>query len=166
MAHVTLLQFDPHAFILPASAAPGVDVIQNRPFLAFADDATETATTKQVAMPGQYAGGTLKVSIGYMMATATADKVDFEVQVEAVTDGDTHDLQAGEYFDSVNEVAGGTTVPGVAGYLDVITITLTNKDGVLAGDMVRLKFNRDHDDADDTASGDAQVLWMELWEET
>lgn len=165
MAHVTLLQYDAHSFALPGSNAPAVDVIQNRPFLAFDDTTVETAHTKAVAMPGQYGGETLKASVGYMMASATSGKVDFEVSVEAVTDGDAVDLDSASSFDTANAV--NATVPATAGYLDVLTVTLTNKDNVAAGDMVRFKLKRDADDGtDDTATGDARVLWMEIWEET
>lgn len=165
MAHVTLLQFDADGFLLPSSGAAGRDVVQNRPFLKFNDTTVQTAYTKPVSLPGQYAGGTLKASVGYIMASATSGKVDFEVSVEAVTDGDATDLDAGTSFDAVNAV--NATVPGTAGHLDVIIVTLTNKDSAVAGDMITLKLERDADDAtDDTATGDARVLWLEIWEET
>ena len=165
MAHVTLLVFDADGFVLPTSSAPGRDVVQNRPFLAFDASAVESAYSRPAAMPGQYAGGTLKANVGYFMASATSGKVDFEVSVEAVSDGDTVDLDAGTSFDTAN--AGNATVPGTAGHLDVLTITLTNKDSVAAGDLVTFKLERDADDAtDDTATGDARVLWVEIWEDT
>lgn len=165
MAHVTLLQFDTDGFLLPASSSPGRDVVQNRAFLKFNDTTVRTCYTKPVALPGQYAGGTLKAGVGYMMASATSGKVDFEVAVEAVTDGDAADLDAGTSFDAVN--AANATVPATAGYLDVLTVTLTNKDSAAAGDMVTFRLERDADDAtDDTATGDARVLWVEIWEDT
>ncbi|UCE60478.1 MAG: hypothetical protein JSU63_01770 [Phycisphaerales bacterium] len=165
MAHITLLQYDAHSFILPGSNAPAVDVVQNRPFLAFDDTTVETAVSKAVAVPGQYAGGTLKASIGYMMASATSGKIDLEVSVEAVTDGDSIDLDSASSFDTANTV--NATVPATAGYVDVLTVTLANADGVAAGDMFRIKLERDADDGtDDTATGDARVLWVEIWEET
>jgi hypothetical protein len=133
--------------------------------LAFDDTTVQTASTKAVAMPGQYAGGTLKASIGYMMASATSGKVDFELSVEAVTDGDPTDLDDGDSFDAVN--ASNATVPATAGYLAVLTVDLTNKDSVAAWDMFRIKLQRDADDGtDDTATGDARVLWVEIWEQT
>ena len=116
-------------------------------------------------MPGQYGSGTLKASIGYMMASATSGKVDFEVSVEAVTDGDSTDLDSGASFDAINAI--NATVPATAGYLAVLTVTLANKDNVAAWDMFRIKLGRDADDAtDDTATGDARVLWVEIWEQT
>ena len=165
MAHVTLLQYDAHSFVLPGSGAPGLDVAANRPFVAFDESSVETVYSKAVALPGQYGGGTLKANIGYVMASATSGKVDFEVSVEAVTDGDALDLDAGDDFDTPNAVA--ATVPGTAGHLDVLTVTLSNKDSVAAGDLFRIRLKRDADDAtDDTAAGDARVLWEEIWEET
>jgi len=165
VAHVTLLQYDADGFQFPTSSAPGRDIVQNRPFVAFDAGAVETCFTKPAAMPGQYAGGTLKASLGYVMASATSGKVDFEVSVEAVSDGDTVDLDATTSFDTLN--AGNVTVPATAGHIDVLTITLTNKDSVAAGDLITFKLERDADDAtDDTASGDARVLWLEIWEET
>lgn len=117
-------------------------------------------------MPSAYTGsGTLKADIHYMMASATSGTVNFEVSVEAVTAADATDLDAGESFDSVN--SGSATVPGTAGYLGVMTITLTNKDSVAAGDYVRLKLDRDGDDggSDDTATGDAYVMLVVVREE-
>ena len=68
-------------------------------------------------------------------------------------------------FDTANTV--NATVPATAGYVDVLTVTLANRDGVAAGDMLRIKLERDADDGtDDTATGDARVLWVEIWEET
>jgi len=165
MAHVTLLQYDADGFQLPSSGSPGRDIVQNRPFLGYPAGAESVAYTKPISMPGSYAGGTLKASIGYIMASATSGKVNFETAVEAVTDGDTTDLDAGTSFDTMNDAS--VTVPGTAGHLDVITVTLANKDSVAAGDLVTFSLKRDGDDGtDDGASGDARVLWMEVWEET
>ncbi len=165
MAHVTLITYDAASFHLPSSAAPGLDVVQNRTFLAFDDTTVENAKTRPATMPGQYAAGTLKCSIYYTMATATADDVEFEVSVEAITDADAFDLDGAEDFDSVNSIT--ATVPGTAGYLDVLTGTLTNKDLVAAGDLMRIKLERDADDAtNDDATGDCRVYAVEIWEET
>jgi hypothetical protein len=165
MPHMTLLQYDALSFILPGSNAPSLDVVQNRPFLAFDGSSVETVYSRTVAMPGQYTGGTLKAGIGYMMASATSGNVDFEISLEAVTSGDLVDLDIGDSFDTPNTVNGA--VPGSAGYLGVLTVSLSNEDDVVAGDMFRIKLQRDADDAsDDTATGDARVLWVEIWEET
>ena len=118
-------------------------------------------------MPGQYAGGTLKATIAYFMAGANTSKlIEFLLSVEAVTDADALDHDAAESFDTAN-ASGGITVPATAGPIDFITVTLANKDSIAALDSVRFKLERDATDAtNDTAVGDARVLWLEIWEST
>lgn len=165
MANNFELHYRPSDFILPSSNYPERGLAQHREYLGFDASTVETARTRAVRMPTAYTGsGTLKADIYYAMASATANKVDFEVSVEAVTPADATDLDAGESFDTAN--AANETVPATAGYLSKLTVTLTNKDSVAAGDYVRLKLERDADDGtDDTATGDARVLLVVLREE-
>lgn len=166
MANNFEINLPAHAFVIPSSGGCSRGVTQNRPYLAFDAAAQESSLSPAFQMPAAYTGsGTLKVDIHYIMASATSGTVNFEVSVEAVTAADATDLDAGESFDSVN--SGSATVPGTAGYLGVMTITLTNKDSVAAGDYVRLKVDRDGDDAgsDDSAAGDAYVLLVVVREE-
>jgi hypothetical protein len=79
--------------------------------------------------------------------------------LEAVTDGDSTDLDAGDSFDSANSTD-NTTVPATAGFIDVVSITMTNADSIAAGDYFRLRITRDA--ASDTATGDAYLLAVEL----
>jgi len=124
-------------------------------------DASQTESAVwQFRMPANYASD-LTAKLQYTMASATADKVDLEVEIMAVSDGDAADVDTAS-FDSVNEVAGGTTVPGTAGYLDEISITCSNDDSVAAGDLVIVRVNRDHDDGDDTATGDLELRAFSL----
>lgn len=109
-------------------------------------------------MPGNYASG-LTAVLQYAMASAIEDKVDWEVEIMAVADGEDIDTVS---FDSVNEVAGGTTVPNTAGFVDTISISCTNADSVAADELVLVRINRDHDDADDTATGDAELLTVTM----
>ena len=125
--------------------------------LLFDASATESALW-QFKMPSNYASG-LVAKLQYAMASATANKIDWEVEIMAVADGEDIDTTS---FDSVNEVTGGTTVPGTAGFVDTISITCTNADSVAADELVLLRINRDHDDDDDTATGDAELLSVTL----
>jgi hypothetical protein len=127
--------------------------------LLFATDQTESGLW-QFRMPENYASG-LIAKLQYSMASATSGKVDMEVEVMATSDGDSTDVDIAS-FDTVNEVSGGTTVPGTAGYLDEISISLTNDDSVAVGDLVYIRINRDHDDTDDTASGDLELRALSL----
>lgn len=128
-----------------------------RPVLAF-DAATAEFAQWTTRIPQGWTG-TITAIVDYVMATATSGDVDVDVEVEAVTDGDSLDLDAAESYDTVNSTD-TTTVPGTAGFIDQITVTLTNNDGSAAGDYVRFKLSRDA--PNDSATGDMRILGMEI----
>jgi len=99
--------------------------------------------------------------ISYAMASATTGGVAFDVAVEALTSGDATDTDATTSFDTVN---GGndSAVPGTAGYMEQLSITLSNLDSAAAGDLVRVSLARDVADAADTATGDCYVFAVEI----
>jgi len=171
MANNFEINFDPDCMIPPSSNSPDRGVAQNRTYLAFNDSTDETCYTPAFRMPTAYTGsGTLKLAIGYFMASATANDVVWACQVEAVTDADALDSDSASAFDTANTVT--VTVPATQGHLDVATITLTNKgatsslsSAVAAGDMVRLAIYRDANAGGDTATGDACLLYATLYEE-
>lgn len=134
---------------------------QDRPYLAADDTTDETARWSFIA-PQQLGAGALSVVITYRMATATTNSVRFEALLEAITDGDATDTDATASFGSTNSA--GATVPGTAGYIDQLSITLTNADSIAAGDYCRLAVRRDADGTTgtDNASGDAHILRVEL----
>lgn len=151
---VTLL---PYAAEFPASNFPQLMLVNRRPVLAFDAATGETAYWTFVAPVGITTPLTAKVH--YIMASATSGDVDVDVAIEAVTDGDSLDLDTSTSFASVNSTD-NTTVPGTAGYIDVVSVTLTNNDSIAAGDYVRISLARDA--ASDTASGDMYVLAVEI----
>lgn len=164
MARRNIHSWTADGFIPPTSNYPEFDEDDSslRNWLAFDDDTVETTYSKPLALPDYT--GTLKVDVYYFMASATSGSVDFEVSVEAVTAADALDLAGSPSFDTANANHG--TVPGTAGYLGVITITLTNLDSAATGDMIRLKLERDADDVtNDDATGDANVVMLVLYAE-
>lgn len=165
MANHFEILFDADSFVPPTTNAPDRGMVQDRTFLAFDADTKQTAISKAITLPATYTGaGTLKANIAYIMESATSGTVDFEVAVEAITSGDTTDLDAASSFDTAN--AASETVPATAGYLSVMTVTLANKNSVALGDSVRMSLARDATDAtNDTATGAARVLWVSLFEE-
>lgn len=165
MARNFEINFSPSAFIPPSTAHADRGVIQNRDYMAFDASTVEAMYSQAVQMPAAYTGsGTLKADILYAAASATSGKFDFEISVEAITADDAVDTDAGDSFDTAN--AANETVPGTAGYMSVLTVTLTNKDSVAAGDMFRIKLERDADDGtNDTATGDARVYLVCVYEE-
>lgn len=152
--------------IPPSSASPGRGVIQNRSYLAFDAAAEETIYTPAFRVPTSYSGsGTLKLAIGYYCANAGDGDVAWTCAVEATPDAAAQDLDAAGYFDTVNTTGGTVTAPATQGHLDVATLTLTNKDSMAAGDMIRLAIARDADAGGDTQTGDAHLLYATLYEE-
>jgi hypothetical protein len=151
--------FTPYSAEFPASNFPQLLLVNRRPVLAFDASTSETAQWTGIAPQGLT--GTLTAVITYMMASATTGGVVFDVSLEAVTDGDSTDLDAGDSFDSANE-NGDLSVPGTAGHIDQISITLTNADSIAAADYFRLRIARDVANANDDATGDAYLLCLEL----
>jgi hypothetical protein len=157
----TRFVFTPYSAEFPATNFPQLMLVNRRPVLAFDAATDETAYWTGIAPQGLT--GTITLVITYMMASATSNAVGLQAQIEAVTDGDATDLDAGTSFDAVNNSA-STTVPGTAGHIDQISITLTNADSLTAADYFRLSINRDADGSaiTDSATGDLYLLAAEL----
>ena len=134
---------------------------QGNRVLAFDAATDETWEWTDLVAPQGWTG-TITAVINYKMASATSGAVRFEVLVQAVTPGDAVDLDAGTSFDSTN--SNGDTVPGTAGYLDSFSVTLTNNDSSAAGDVLRIRVNRDANGTTgtDDATGDCHVMSIEI----
>ena len=150
--------FTPLSAEFPSSNFPQLTLSNRRPVLAFDAGTDETAYWTGVAPQGLT--GTLTLVITYAMAAATSGNIYWQAQVEALTAGDATDTDATTSFDTAN--SGNGAVPGTAGYIDQISITLTNNDSLTAADYFRVSVNRDADNASDTATGDAYLLAVEL----
>lgn len=156
----TFATLTPFSAEFPAANFPQLTLINQRPVLGFDASTAETAYWT-IIIPQGFTGTMLAV-VHYMMASATSGKVDFIGALEAVTDGDATDLDAGTSFDTGNAIT-APTVPGTAGYIDEFTITMTNQDSAAVGDYARFSLQRDATDAtNDTATGDCYVLAVEL----
>lgn len=156
--------FTPESAQFPSTNAPQIITVHStEQRLALAFDASTDEAATWVAVAPQGWTGTITAVITYIMASATTGAVGLQVSVEAVTDADATDLDAATSYDTVNNSA-STTVPGTAGYIDQISITLTNNDSSAAADLLRFKLNRDADGSaiTDSATGDLYFLAMEI----
>lgn len=153
--------FSPLSAEFPASNFPALDLNNRRPVLWF--DASTDETCYWTGIAPQGLTGTITVVITYVMASATSGTVGIQAQIEAISDGDATDTDGTTSFDSVNN-SSSTTVPGTAGYIDQISITMTNADSIAAGDYFRLSINRDADGSaiTDSATGDMGVYAVEF----
>lgn len=153
--------FTPFSAEFPATNFPQLVLSNLRPVLAF--DAATDETCYWTSIAPQGLTGTITAVITYAMASATSGAIGLQIQVEAITAADATDTDSTTSFDAVNNSA-STTVPGTAGYIDQISITLTNADSLAAADYFRLSLNRDADGSaiTDSATGDAYVFAVEL----
>jgi len=110
-------------------------------------------------LPASYQGGTLKLEV-LGISDATSGNVDLSAAVEAVTPGDSLDVGTAVSFDTANTAS--TAVAATAGHTFVSTVTLTNKDGAVKGDALRIKLTRS---ASDTCTGTFKVLAAKVYED-
>ena len=159
----------PSSAIMPdgsaSNAAPALQRVKSSaaaPTPYFFQLAFDASTEEQVCwafrMPADYASAPV-LRVQYKMASATTGGVAFEGRIAAVSDGDAQDVDA-KGFAAAN--VGTATVPGTAGHLDEVAVTMTNADSVAAGDFVVVYLNRDPAHASDTATGDAEVVAVAL----
>jgi hypothetical protein len=143
----------------PAANFPALLLSNRRPVLAYDTTTSETAYWTFVAPQGLT--GTITAVISYAMASATSGGVAFDIALEALSTGDETDTDAATSFDTVN-AGNDAAVPGTAGYMEQLSITLSNADSVAAADLVRVSVARDVADAADTATGDCYVFAIEI----
>lgn len=157
----TLFLFLPADNEPPASNFATLDLRNLHPVLDFDDTTNESAVFSGV-MPQHYGGGGVTVYIHYAMTSATSGDIDWDIAFERIGDQQL-DIDA-DSFAAVNSVD-NTTVPATSGNVDVVSIAFTDgadMDSVAAGEAFRLQLTRDA--ASDTASGDAEILAVEIRE--
>ena len=176
MARNFTLNF-PSTSFLPGFSSTGPTYVNHgtgtygRIGLGFDDAAVENAFTGMFVMPNEYTGsGTLKSEICFYGASAPSGGavVSIVIGLEAITDGDTIDMEAAHGTPNITSFE-SITVPSTAGEPDVHTFTYpdTNKDSVAAGDIVRVLFGRVGSDSADTFDGgDFYLASLSLYEET
>lgn len=119
---------------------------------------TETWCCWTFVMPDDYASSPV-AKIHYKAAVA-AGGVAWDVRLAAISDNDAVSVNA-KAFAAAN-VGTAVAVPGTIGYIDVITIPLTNADSLAAGDLVMLRLARAVANVVDTAAGNAELLGVSL----
>ena len=156
----TRLVLSPLAAEFPSANFAALTLINYRPVLAF--DAATDETAQWTFLAPQGMTGTLTAVLSLIGGAASTNPTYWDVSVEAVTTADATDLDAGDSFDSIN--SGNVAMGATQGYMVQLSITLTNKDSVAAGDYVRVRVTRDANNASDTFAADAYLLAVEIRE--
>lgn len=139
-----------------------IDTRNGHPCLDFDTTTQETAIFTGI-MPRNYAGGGVTVYVYSALTSATTGTVGWDLAFELMTDG-TLDIDADSFATAQTVTA--STVPGTSGIVHEQSLNISNganMDSVTAGDMFRLRIRRDV--ANDTASGDAELLGIEIKEQ-
>lgn len=134
--------------------------------LDFDADASEYSDFK-FALPSGYAGGGLDITIYFSMTSdhdeGTPHKVRWEVGFARIDDDGI--AISGDHAYDYNGVS--ATVPSVVSEISVDHILFTNgadMDSLAASEMAILRIYRDHDHADDNATGDAELQMITIKE--
>jgi hypothetical protein len=157
----TLYLFTPFQNEPPASNPATLNLRNAHPVLEF-DDTTQESAIFSAVLPRSYAGGGITVYVHWAAKTATSGTVGWEIAFERIGDSQ-QDLDA-DGFASVQTVT-AVTVPATSGHVDISSIVFTDGaqiDAIAVGEAFRLLVRRDV--ANDSATGDAQLLAVELKE--
>ena len=157
----TLIVFGVYDNEPPSSNFATIDERNYHKVLDF-DASTNESAVFSSAMPRHYDGGGVTVYIHYAMSSAESGDIDWDVAFERVGD-QQQDIDSDSFAD-VNSID-NTTVLGTSGNVDIVNVTFTDgadMDSVAVGEYFRIKVTRDA--ASDTASGDAELIKVEIKE--
>lgn len=146
----------------PSSSYATLDLRNNHPVLDFDAGSDESAVFSAI-MPRNYWGNGVTIRIHYAMSSTTSGVIDWDTTFERIGD-QVQDIDS-DGFTTVNTNSG--TVPGTSGHVGVVEIPFTDgadMDSVGAGESFRLKVTRDANAVSDTATGDAELLFVEIKE--
>jgi hypothetical protein len=159
----SLLKFTPREAEFPAANFATHGERNNHPILNF-DASTEEACYFTSVLPRHYAGGGLTIYLHYSMASAVANAIVLGTSIERIGD-QQQDLDDDGF--ATEQVTASTTVPATSGLVDIVTTVHTagaNMDGLAVGETFRLKVARKVADAGDTATGDLELVAIEIKE--
>lgn len=158
----TLAIFTPQSGQPPSSNYATLNTRNAHLVLEF-DTTTQETIIFAGRIPRNYGGGNLVVSVDWMAATATSGTGGWDVTFERDADGGD-DMDADSFATAQTITA--ATVPATSGVIKTTSVTATagaaGTDSVAAGDSFRLRVRRDV--ANDTATGDLQLLAVEIKE--
>jgi hypothetical protein len=136
--------------ILPTNNAPGLDTGTNYIWRLLFDDTTDESAYWQFVLPDDYATNATIVCT-YSMLVSVASKTNvFQFATQVLRPLVSNNINVSSFADS-----GGATniIPTSSGWATNFTGNLSLS--AVAGDLIRLKVNRDADNTMDSATGDA-----------
>jgi hypothetical protein len=139
----------------PATAFATLDTRNSVAVLDFDATTDESAIFLGIIPEAASLGSGLKIRLAWTATAATSGACVWDASLERMTtDIDT------DSFDTIASVT--TTTNATSGVPNYSEITLTTIDSVTAGDGFRLKINRDANNGNDTMTGDAELIAVEV----
>jgi len=157
----TILIFTPHNNEPPSSNYATLDTRNGHLVLDFDPTTQETAIFSGV-VPRHYAGGGITVYVHAALTSATSGTLGWDVSFERIGAAQ-QDIDSDGFATAQTITA--ATVPGTSGHVLILNVAVSNganMDSIAVGEAFRLRVRRDV--ANDTASGDAELLAVELKE--
>lgn len=157
----TLLIFRPYDNEPPSSNYATLDVRNQHPVLCF-DATTSEAAVFTGIVPRNYGGGGITVYVHSAAATATSGTIGWLIAFERIGQG-SQDIDSDGF--ASNQTLTAVTVSGTSGNVNIDNVAISNganMDSIAVGESFRLKIARDT--TNDTATGDAHLLCVELKE--
>lgn len=147
---------------LPTSNPARIDASDQNWRLLY-DDTTDQSAIWQLIVPINYGTDPSIKLIFAMNSTQTGSlNVVWTVELAAITpSSDASDI-ASKSFATANSSTHALATNQTAGYPRAQSITLTNDDSAAVGDILLIRVTRDANHASDTATGDAELLGIEL----
>jgi len=157
----TLLTFTPLANQPPASTYATFDTRNGHVVLDFDASADEVAVFGDV-LPRHYAGGGVTVTLVWMATTATSGNVVWSVAIER--DDTATDLDTDSFATANTATAAAPATSGAPAYTTIAFTNGAQMDSLAVGEAFRLKVQRTGSSGSDTATGDAELLAVEIKE--
>jgi len=157
----SLLIFTPQCNEAPSSN-PATFALRNGHLILQFDTTTQEIAIFKAVLPRNYAGGGITVYLHFAAATATTGTIGWDVSFERIGAAQ-QDIDADGFATAQTVTA--VTVNGTAGNVMISNVAVTNganMDSIAVGELFRLRLRRDV--ANDTATGDADFLAIELKE--
>lgn len=157
----TLLIFRAQDNEPPSSNFATFDTRNLHPVLDFDDTTQETAIFTGI-LPRHYAGGGITAYLHWATTSATSGTGGWDVSFERIGNG-SQDIDADGFATAQTVTA--ATVSGTSGNVSITNVAITdgaNIDSIAVGETFRVRVRRDV--ANDTATGDLELLAVELKE--
>ncbi|QGH73072.1 MAG: YadA domain-containing structural protein [Podoviridae sp. ctviO18] len=155
-----LLTFGATSAIPPSTSFATFDTRNDFTVLDFGDGAVASKSIFVGVMPRDYDDGTMTIVIHFAATSATSGNAVWDVEFDRV--GTTLDTDSASWATARTATC---AVSGTAGRLStcLITFTKAQADGVLKGELFRMRVSRDTTDAADTVTGtDLELYYIEI----